>query len=225
MFDTRAHGGTYSRIEAWLYDRIAAPSVERWNDILLREPLAALPKGGRVLDVGCGGGQLVERLGRQRSDLRLDGIDPTPVQIRRARRRCQALGDRVRLELGRAEELPYPDGLFDAVICVLVLKHLSEPEVALEHCRRVLKPGALLLVVEAERGATLESARNFVGGMRLPFWMRPFALPFFYTWVTGIGPSLPEAEALWANQQLERSEVNRLSELPGLVLTGFKPAR
>lgn len=78
--------------------------------ILRRAPL----RGSILLDVGCGGGRLTRRLAPLvRSTV---GIDPDPDQVARARTRLRRWRDRVRLEVGRAEALPFPDATFTAVL-------------------------------------------------------------------------------------------------------------
>jgi len=220
LFETKQHGGHYSFMEAWLYEHIAQPSVQRWNELLMEGPLAELPQGARVLDVGCGGGQLPVMLARARPDLLITGIDISPVQVKRALKRTAKMRERVTILEGDGMRLPFDADCFDAVISVLVLKHFAEPDLAVAQMQRVATPGALLLMAEVERGRPLDVARNFVRGMRLPWWMKPFALPMFYTFVTGQGPTKGEAEDWWlALEGLTATKVERLPELPALLLT------
>ena len=67
-------------------------------------------------------------------------------------------------------ELPFPDGLFDAVVGTLVLCTILEPGKALSEVRRVMKPGAPLRLVEHVR-----ASNAFVGrimDVATPLWMR-----------------------------------------------------
>jgi ubiquinone/menaquinone biosynthesis C-methylase UbiE len=72
--------------------------------------LGRLAPGSRVLEIGCGTGQLTEALSRRR--LRIDAVDPGVALIDIARHK---LGDQVAFHLGRFEDVELPDALFDAV--------------------------------------------------------------------------------------------------------------
>lgn len=67
-------------------------------------------------------------------------MEPDPVLLGKA----QAKG--MGAVPGRAEELPFPDGSFDAVCLFDVLEHLEDDRAALAEVRRVLKPGGLLFI-------------------------------------------------------------------------------
>jgi SAM-dependent methyltransferase len=95
----------------------------------------------RVLDVGCGEGQLARRavaLG-----LEAVGIDPTEAQIIEARRR----GGDVAYVRATAEQLPIADASFDAVVMCLVIEHLEPFEPAIREMARVLEPGGRCLLL------------------------------------------------------------------------------
>lgn len=105
-------------------------------------PLAAFHLAGarRVLDVGCGEGQI----GRLAGDLAgvevVAGVDPTPAQIKEAARRGG-----VHLARSGAAELPFADGSFDAVVACLVFEHIDAVDRAIAEVGRVLRPGGIFL--------------------------------------------------------------------------------
>ena len=69
----------------------------------------------RVLDIGCGDGRLA--LGVAPFATRVDGIDPDPGAIAAAKTNARKAGVRnVRFAAGAAQDLPYPDAVFDVVI-------------------------------------------------------------------------------------------------------------
>lgn len=107
----------------------------RTKDIL--SPLA-IQKTDRVLDVGCGAGNMLERIEAERT-----GIDLSQTMIERARRK---LGPDVDLRKMSAEALDFPDSSFDKVLCSEVIEHLLNPEAVLKEIGRVLKPGGLAAV-------------------------------------------------------------------------------
>ena len=92
----------------------------------------------RVLDVGCGEGQVSRRAaGLLGATARLTGVDPTWNQLEVA----AARGGPVRYARARAEALPFADAAFDAVVICLTLEHVEPFEPAVEEVARVLEPG------------------------------------------------------------------------------------
>ncbi len=113
---------TYSR-EASFVPELGAGVLE-W--------LAAQP-GERILDLGCGDGQLTERL--IATGAHVTGIDASPQMVAAARMRgIQALE-------GPAESLPFDDASFDAVFSNAVLHWVRGQDEMLSEVQRVLRPG------------------------------------------------------------------------------------
>jgi ubiquinone/menaquinone biosynthesis C-methylase UbiE len=109
-----------------------------------------LRPGDRILDVGCGTGDLALALGRLRRDTVLSALDPDPRALARAARKLARHGVSVQLDQGVAEQLPYPDASFDHALSTFMFHHL-EPDgrVAMLHeVRRVLRPGGSLGLVD-----------------------------------------------------------------------------
>ncbi len=92
------------------------------------------PDAGRILDVGCGTGALVEALLAQ--GFTAQGVDPWAGESRL---------DPDRFKTGQAESLPFPDGGFAAACAFDVLEH-ADDGIALRELFRVLAPGGLLFV-------------------------------------------------------------------------------
>ena len=113
--------------------------------------LAGLRDGHRVLDVGCGTGNLLRSTGKRHPKAELTGLDPDPKALVRARRKARRAGVTVRLDRGFAQELPYPDGSFDRVFSSLMLHHLdsASKDELLAEVRRVLRPDGLLVLADA----------------------------------------------------------------------------
>ena len=97
---------------------------------------AAVPKGARVLDEGCGSGRMAVPL--ERAGYRVAGLDIVREGLRELRGRAD-----VDLVEGDVRCLPFGDGAFEAVVCYDVLQHLLGPEraLAIGEARRVLAPG------------------------------------------------------------------------------------
>jgi SAM-dependent methyltransferase len=95
----------------------------------------------RVLDVGCGEGQITRRASA--GGAFAVGLDPTTAQIEEA----SARGGGARYVQADADHLPVPDGAFDAVVMCLVIEHLDPFEPSIHEMARVLAPGGVLLLL------------------------------------------------------------------------------
>jgi SAM-dependent methyltransferase len=92
----------------------------------------------RVLDVGCGEGQIARVL-QSRTSVQsfVVGVDPTQGQVDVAVER--SVGEQY-LRSG-ADALPFPDGSFDAVLACLVFEHIDALDEAISEVARILRPG------------------------------------------------------------------------------------
>ena len=111
---------------------------------------AELFDGARVLEIGCGTGNLTARVRRAAPSAQVTGIDPDPRALARARKKSPD----VTFERGYAQELPYPDAAFDRVLSSMMLHHL-DPQVldtTVAEAFRVLRPGGSLHIVDVEGG-------------------------------------------------------------------------
>ncbi|MDQ3672992.1 MAG: methyltransferase domain-containing protein [Gemmatimonadota bacterium] len=113
--------------------------------------LARVQPAQSVLDIGCGTGSLAVMAGRRvGASGSVDGIDPSPEMIARARKKAMKAGVDVTFTQGVVENLPFPDQRFDVVLSTLMLHHL--PAAGRAQCvreiSRVLKPGGRVLAVD-----------------------------------------------------------------------------
>jgi SAM-dependent methyltransferase len=90
-----------------------------------------------VLDAGCGSGRTMQDLVAY-GEVHGIELDPDAAEIARAR----GIGE---VRIGRLEELPYEDSMFDLITCLDVLEHIPDDRAALRELRRVCKPGGRLL--------------------------------------------------------------------------------
>ncbi len=102
----------------------------------------------RILDAGCGTGQLLRRLAQRFPDAVLTGVDPAADMVRRAR---QAVSDGVPVTFAeaRAEHLPFGDASFDLVTTTMSFHHWGDQPVALREIARVLAPSGVFLLADA----------------------------------------------------------------------------
>jgi SAM-dependent methyltransferase len=96
-------------------------------------------KGGRLLEVGCGTGDLLA--GARDLGWSVAGVDFDPAAVAVARRRGLDVAE------GDLAGQRYADGSFDAVTMFHVIEHVPDPGALLAECRRVLAPGGRLVVV------------------------------------------------------------------------------
>ena len=110
---------------------------------------ADLQPGQRILEIGCGTGNLALLVKRLHPDVEVVGLDPDPKALARARRKADHAGLAVQLDQGFSQELPYPDSCFDGAFSSFMFHHLDLDTKAatLRETRRVLKPrGSLHLL-------------------------------------------------------------------------------
>lgn len=128
---------------------------------------ANIERAHSVLDIGCGTGTLIVMLKRRYSTVQVTGLDPDSKALRRAGKKIRRAGVSVQLDLGFADELPYPQQSFDRVFSSFMFHHLDEEERerTSREVLRVLKPGGSfhLLDFVADDGAHGFFERLFAG--------------------------------------------------------------
>lgn len=106
---------------------------------------ADLRPGWRVLDVACGSGNAA--IAAARSDTLVTGIDYVPELLDRGRARAAAEGLAVDFQLGDAENLPFDDASFDAVLSVFGSMFAPDHRRTADEMTRVARPGGVLGIV------------------------------------------------------------------------------
>ncbi|MEW2290737.1 class I SAM-dependent methyltransferase [Streptomyces sp. NPDC047841] len=142
------------------------------HDLVERRLLAELPATpARILDVGCGNGEMTLRLAA--AGHQVTGGDPSARMLAAAAGRLEArpeLADRVRLVDARLDSLPFEGELFDAVCCHGVLMYLDEPDTAVARLAGLVAPGGLLSILAKNRrsiGAREALAGDYQAARRL----------------------------------------------------------
>ena len=98
----------------------------------------------RILDLGCGTGEITRRLADLYPQARITGVDILEGNLILAQRESEAYGDRVRYEVGDAFALHYPEAWFDLVVCRHMSQAVPHFDLVLDEIGRVLRPGGWL---------------------------------------------------------------------------------
>ncbi len=124
--------------------RVAINDLKR----LIGEPL---PRGGVLLDAGCGQGKSFRLLRRAFAPDRLIGLDADPRSLHRADAEARREGIAVEFVAADCARIDLPDACVDVLFCHQTFHHLVEQEQALAEFWRVLKPGGWLLFAESTK--------------------------------------------------------------------------
>jgi SAM-dependent methyltransferase len=116
---------------------------------------AGLRRGWHVLDAGCGSGAFLPLIDQRVAPTgRITAMDLAPdnIEVVKERLAVSPVSCPVELQVGSIADLPFPDNQFDAVWVANVLMYLSdrELEAAMRECLRVIRPGGVLAVKEAD---------------------------------------------------------------------------
>jgi ubiquinone/menaquinone biosynthesis C-methylase UbiE len=158
----RPHGlvGRFAMAPMW--NRRNAPL----NDAVL-EALDLQP-GERVIEVGFGGGYLLDRMAAVSGAGPLAGVDASPAMVARAERRFAALvlAGRLDLACAPAEALPHPDGAFAKACTVNSIFYWNDLDRGFSELHRVLGHDGILVVCFTSR-ASLQTREFSQHGLRL----------------------------------------------------------
>lgn len=143
----RQDSSVTTQYEAWasIYDLLWRRYVNKTLPVLKRA-LDLVP-GERMLDLGCGTGELERLILTDTADVQLIGVDIAPSMIERARGKL-AHEEGVRFEQADAHDLPFEDASFDVIACGNTFHYVSHPEVVAQEAARVLRPGGRLVLLD-----------------------------------------------------------------------------
>src|SRR5262245_22544749 len=148
-FEKWAH--TYDR--SWLNELVFFPGIRACQEEIVRWQAA---RGGgkyRMLDIGCGTGNLLMRAARDAEAELLIGLDYTQEMVRRAAAKFAAseCAEKLTALNGDAERIPLASASVDVVTCCNSFHHYPHQAAAIREFRRVLRPGGLLVLIDGFR--------------------------------------------------------------------------
>jgi demethylmenaquinone methyltransferase/2-methoxy-6-polyprenyl-1,4-benzoquinol methylase len=218
------------------YDRLAEVlsmgQNGRWRRAMIDRIVPSAP--GMVLDVASGTAGVALQLA-SRTSADVIGVDLTEGMLARGQRNVAEAGlsKRIQLVAGRAEQLPFPDGTFDALTFTYLLRYVDDPQATLCELARVVKPGGAV--------ASLEFLAPPSRFWRMWWWLYTRLLLPAGGWVTGgpewftvgrfLGPNISEhyrryplswAADAWRRAGFENVGVRTMSLGGGLIMWGTR---
>ncbi len=138
---------------------------------MLNEYLAAMEidDAGSVLVVGSGTGVVPRFLAARPAFAgAVVAIDQSPYLVDVARRLAaeERVGDRIRFEVGDAQDLSEPDAAFDAVIAHTLISHVGNPRAVLGEARRVVRPGGMVGIFDGDYASLTFGQPDAIQGKR-----------------------------------------------------------
>jgi ubiquinone/menaquinone biosynthesis C-methylase UbiE len=118
--------------------------------------LAMIQPGERILDVGCGTGDLTMTAKRLAgTGGTVIGIDASPEMIEVAQRKATRAHVEIEYRVALIEAIPFPDASFDVVLSSMMMHHLPDhlKQAGLAEIRRVLKPNGRVVIVDMKGSA------------------------------------------------------------------------
>ena len=176
-----------------LLNHLLSANIDKlWRRRVVQRLEALLPPQPRVLDVGCGTGDLSIEI-FEKTAAKVTGLDFCRPMLQLAQQKAPQL----QFIEGDALRLPFADASLDAVTIGFALRNLASVEGGLVELNRVLKPGAWLVILEFSE-PTVPVVRQFV---RFYYWN---LLPRIGAWLSGSQRAykyLPDSISKFPNQQ------------------------
>lgn len=145
-------------------ERISLGQHARWKRKVAGMLCAHMPTSPRILDIGCGTGDMLAILADASPTAELVGLDFSPNMLDvAAKRLCELL--RITLVQGNALDLPFENESFDGVSIAFALRNTADYKKVLQEALRVLKTGGSFVCID-----------SFVPSLRL---VRPFYYLYF----------------------------------------------
>lgn len=135
----------YDRLAA-VFDLMESPMELAFGTETREKLLSGLR--GNILEIGVGTGKNLPFYG---SGAEVTGLDFSPKMLAKAQQRTNQRGATIRLVQGDAQQMTFPDNIFDYVLATFVFCSVPDPIAGLKEAWRVLKPGGQLILLEHVR--------------------------------------------------------------------------
>lgn len=170
------------------------------------------PEKIRILDVGCGGGLLSEEFARM--GYLITGIDPSEVSLKTAINHAKGNDLAITYLKATGEDIPFPSGSFDVVLCCDVLEHVFDLPKVISEISRVLKKDGIFIYDTFNRTAL----SNIIFIRILQEWKRWAVMPpDLHVWKMFIKPSEIKS-LLSANHLVWKEHTGMTPDVPYLKM-------
>ena len=138
---------------SWLGELVFFPSLRACREEIIHWQQQRGERPYRLLDVGCGTGNLLLTIAEDKQAEEVVGLDYSPEMVRRVEAKIirSPHAKRLRVMRGDAEKLPCEDSSLDAVTCCNSFHHYPHQAAVIHEFHRVLRPGGLLILIDGFR--------------------------------------------------------------------------
>lgn len=152
----------YSKMSAGSSDYWKKMAAPRFRRATIQQLLAQRPVGS-VVDLGCGGGQLLAEIGQRHPQAPLTGLDLSQEQIEFNRQHFPQIGWQA-IDLGRPDLLPDSlRGQFDTLIATELIEHVDDPLALLQTARLLARPGGRARLLLSTQSGPVRATEITVG--------------------------------------------------------------
>lgn len=153
---------------AWRASEVGATTERLERDLILE--LIGDVNSLRILDVGCGDGDLAIALWQRGA--KVVGIDVSNAMIEAGRARAMKHEANIEFSVASADHMPFPPEHFDVVVAVTILCFVEDAAPVFREIARVLRPGGRLIIGELGRWSTWAAERRIRAWLGSPLWRR-----------------------------------------------------
>ena len=148
--DIKGDVSTYWTKRSNTYDVFPVPNSEEDERAAYCSVLKRFYNGNRleILDVGTGTGFMALMLAEMGH--KTTGLDITEAMLDKARQKANGNNQRISFQVGDAENLPFDDASFDAIVSRYLIWTLPDPLRALREWLRVIRPGGTIICIEGQ---------------------------------------------------------------------------